>query len=131
MKYIALVDRSIADCNGACAEKFTEAFLIGELEPMSSVFERIEEDYLIKQIRIVPLREIDLEKNDNKIFSSQYILNRAKAEIKWQEELIDQLRIALMSINAIGNEKVEASGEDALRCFSIAKAALEAADRKE
>lgn len=61
MKYIALVDRTAADYGGRCAEKFTEAFLIGEMETIQSVFQRIKKDFPAEQIRVVPLHEINQE----------------------------------------------------------------------
>ncbi len=43
-----------------------------------------------------------------------------------KDKLIEQMRDALKAIDAIGSEKGDASRDDALRCFSIARAALAA-----
>lgn len=53
-------------------------------------------------------------------------LAEARAEIERKDKLIEQMREALKAIDAIGSEKGDASRDDALRCFSIAKAALAA-----
>ena len=61
MRYVALVERTTADYNGVCVEKYTEAFLIGEMETMQSVFQRVNRKYRVERILVVPLHEINEE----------------------------------------------------------------------
>ena len=61
MRYIALVERATADFNGVCAEKYTEAYIVGLGESMESLFQRVKRDFPVMQIRIVPLNPTNPE----------------------------------------------------------------------
>ena len=61
MRYIALVERATADFNGVCAEKYTEAYVIGLGESMENLFQRVKRDFPVMQIRVVPLNQINTE----------------------------------------------------------------------
>ena len=67
---------------------------------------------------------------DNAVAGISQQLAEARGEIERKDALIEQMREALKAIDAIGSEKGDASRDDALRCFSIARAAL-AAERGE
>ena len=64
------------------------------------------------------------------IVPAEMLVDDLTAEIERKDKLIEQMREALKAIDAIGSEKGDASRDDALRCFSIARAAL-AAERGE
>ena len=62
--------------------------------------------------------------------NQETVIAAQRRSAKAKNELIEQMREALKAIDAIGSEKGDASRDDALRCFSIARAAL-AAERGE
>ena len=64
------------------------------------------------------------------IVPAEMLVDDLTAEIERKDKLIEQMLEALKAIDAIGSEKGDASRDDALRCFSIARAAL-AAERGE
>jgi predicted nucleic acid-binding Zn-ribbon protein len=70
------------------------------------------------------------ERLNGMLYHSDWNLDAAQTIIKRKDKLIEQMREALKAIDAIGSEKGDASRDDALRCFSIASAAL-AAERGE
>ena len=60
------------------------------------------------------------------IVPAEMLVDDLTAEIERKDAIIEQMREALKAIDAIGSEKGDASRDDALRCFSIARAALAA-----
>lgn len=100
-----------------------------------------------RALELVNEAQADAEHWKSECNALQRMVHEARAEIKMKNEeldmflaeqqamgeiierkdkLIEQMREALKAIDAIGSEKGDASRDDALRCFSIAKAALAA-----
>ena len=83
-----------------------------------------------KAIELFNEARTDAERKNEEIdmfLAEQQAINEI---IERKSALIEQMREALKAIDAIGSEKGDASRDDALRCFSIARAAL-AAERGE
>ena len=99
-------------------------FLTGEI-PRSKLFERLrqlETELADARAEIERLKLVS--QNQETVIAAQ------RRSAKAKNALIEQMREALEAIDAIGSEKGDASRDDALRCFSIARAAL-AAERGE
>ena len=72
------------------------------------------------------LEHIDFGVCDNQYVLESHLLNNTLEKVKAKDKLIEQMREALKAIDAIGDENGNASRVEALRCFSIARAALAA-----